>query len=187
MSAAFSPTNERFRRWGLGLCLGLVALAGATACGTEDGALAGSPGSTDANAKNGTSDSTGSFSFALTLPSGLTFNQFFYTITGPNYSKADSIDVSHSKTVSAVVGDLPVGSGYAVTLAGTSLDPASSCTGSAAFSIAAGVKTSVPVAVSCRLQNVAVAAPVPIPGSTSVALGLVLLGVGAVVLRRRTA
>jgi hypothetical protein len=186
MKRVLSPPSSLRQRWRLGLCSSFAVLALVTGC---SGGGEGAPGSTpSADASGDTADAagTGSLAFALTVPPGLTFNQFFYTITGPNYSKAAGIDVSHSKTVSAVVGNIPVGSGYAVTLVGSSADPPASCTGSAAFAIAAGAKTSVPVNVACHLQSQAVAA-VPIPGSSSVALGLVLLGLGAVVLRRRTA
>lgn len=182
MTPARSPRRSRALR-ALAFGVGLSALAGVTACGSEDG----SPNGTRAGIQTpGDAADSGSLSFALTVPPGLTFDRFSYAVTGPNFSKADFIDVTHSGTVSAVIASIPSGDGYSVTLAGTSTDPDASCSGSSTFSISAGVKTTVPVDVACRLVQPQVVASVPVPGSSSAVLGLVLLGVGAVVLRRRT-
>jgi hypothetical protein len=56
-------------------------------------------------APNGPSESaqqgaqSGSLSFALTTPNGWRFDDFSYTVTGPNFSKAGDVDVSNSTTV----------------------------------------------------------------------------------------
>jgi hypothetical protein len=165
------------------LLLSGVALGGATACAGDDGAPTDGVPAAESNSAT-PAGSSGSLSFALTVPPDLSFQQFTYAITGPNYAKAAAIDVSRSSTISALIGDLPVGA-YSVTLVGTSVDQAVSCSGAASFTIAAGAQTTVPIEVSCHVQNPAVAS-VPVPESSSVALGFLLLAVGTVAVRRRS-
>jgi hypothetical protein len=173
--------TERSLRKSPAALLALAAALGVAACGNGDGSTERDLGvSGPAGALAG---DTGSFSFALTVPPGIVFDTFTYAITGPNYTKAASLDVSRSSTVSAIVGNLPVGTGYSVTLMGRSVQPVTTCTGSAAFAITAGQETTVPVDVACHVQNQAVAA-VPVPGSSSAALGFVLLAIGVVAVRR---
>jgi hypothetical protein len=161
--------------------LGTVAALGATAACSSDGSLPPGSGSADQSADS--QGANGSLSLALTLPGGLSFDSFTYAITGPQVAKSGTIDVSKSTTLTARIGDLPAGSDYSLTLLGKSLDPVSTCTGSAAFSVTAGAVTTVPIQVSCRLQAVA-AAPVPFPSSASAMLGFVLLAVGVAAGRR---
>ena len=56
-------------------------------------------------------EATGSVSFELTTAGDLEFDAFRYAITGPNYAKAGSIDVSDSTTVSALIEGIPVWNG----------------------------------------------------------------------------
>jgi hypothetical protein len=94
-------------------------------------------------------DSVGSL--ALQLTPGIAVNTFSYTINGP-HSYTGSIDVSHSTTVSAVIGNIATGSGYTITLSGTATDMQTTCTGtSAAFMVAAGASTPVAVAIDCHM------------------------------------
>jgi hypothetical protein len=164
----------------------LLAAALAFAAGCGDGGLA-APGEVDpggqAPATNPT-ETSGSLSFALTLQDGIEFDAFSYAITGPSFSKSGQIDVSNSTTVSALIDGIPPGSGYSITLMGTSAPPnRATCSGSATFAVAAGVVTEVPVAISCRLDEQA--APVPVPPLAPVALGFILLAIGTASARRR--
>jgi hypothetical protein len=182
--SVFDGCRSRSAPRGLALLALVAVLGGVTACASDPSSP--EPGGAQGPAAD-QSATSGSLSLALTLPGGLNFQQFTYAITGPNYTKADSIDVSKSHTVSVVVGNLPAGYGYSVTLAGASADPVASCTGAAAFVVTAGAQTSVPVDVVCHVKSSQpVAAAVPIPGSSSVALGFVLLAIGGVAVRRRT-
>jgi phospholipase C len=82
---------------------------------------------------------------------GVTIDTVNYTITGPHgYSKTGSIDVSHSTTISAVIGGIPVGSGYTITLTATSVDGSLTCSGSATFSVTAHTTTAVTVKLECH-------------------------------------
>jgi hypothetical protein len=99
---------------------------------------------------NGTDSGTGSINIAL-VQGGVMLSTVSYTITGPNaFSQSGAINVSSSSTVSAVIGNLPAGSGYAITLSATGTDSATTCGGSASFSVAAGTLTAVAVTIDCH-------------------------------------
>ena len=66
-------------------------------------------------------DDVGSVQLALQAAPGITVNSFAYSIGGPK-SYTGSIDTSSSSTLSTVIGGIAVGSGYAITLTGTSTD-----------------------------------------------------------------
>src|SRR5258708_6311519 len=93
----------------------------------------------------------GSVGVALLAGPGITLDTFSYTITGPGaFSRTGSIDTSHSSTVSAVIGNLPAGTGFSISLAATSNDSQTTCSGSAPFAVMAHSTTSVTVHVACR-------------------------------------
>jgi hypothetical protein len=121
----------------LGLC-GLTSLAG---CGAQDGAKGSAAGE----------ESAGSVNLALQLADGRTVQTASYTITGPNgFSKAGTIDVSHATKLSALIGGLPAGSGYSITISASSTDSSDNCAGSATFSVVAGQTAAVTVPVACH-------------------------------------
>jgi hypothetical protein len=129
----------------------------------------------------------GTLAFELRTVENITLNRFDYAITGPNFSKAGSIDVSNSNTVSARIDGIPANSGYSVTVLGNSVDaPITQCTGSAAFEILARSVQNVPIAISCRVQNGAppVVVAAPLPPFSGALCGLVLLGLGATLASR---
>ena len=122
----------------LGFC-GFTALSG----------IACSPRGTGAAVTQ--NDGTGSATIALQVPGGLTLNTVTFSITGPaGFSQSGSIDVSHSTTVSTVIGGLPAGSGYSITLNSTATDGVSACLGSGTFTVAAGAVTAVSVVLDCH-------------------------------------
>lgn len=116
---------------------GLAALAG---CGDAAPATNGGlPGG-----------SVGSVALVINGAPPASFNRFAYAITGPT-SKSGSIDVSASSTISAVIGGVAAGTGYALTLSATSTDGQTTCSGSSpAFNVVAGATTSVSVAIDCH-------------------------------------
>ena len=82
---------------------------------------------------------------------GVTLTSVSYTITGPNsFTKTGTIDVASSSTVSAVIGGLPAGNGYTITLSATGSDGATTCGGSATFNVTAGAVASVTVPLDCH-------------------------------------
>ena len=97
--------------------------------------------------------STGSVGIALVLPgSGAgTLNTVNYQINGPaSFTKSGPIDVSHSSTIAAVISPLPAGTGYTITLTGTTTDGATTCGGSGAFDVVASATSTVTVHVDCH-------------------------------------
>ncbi|HYQ43041.1 MAG TPA: PKD domain-containing protein [Polyangiaceae bacterium] len=99
-----------------------------------------------------TTDAEGVGSIGLNLQvGGATLEVVNYSIVGPDdYTKSGSLEVADSTVVSAVLGGLPVGNGYTITLSGISTDEATSCTGSGAFDIVAHETSAVSVHMLCH-------------------------------------
>jgi hypothetical protein len=130
--------KRSFHRWGL---IGSLATA-ALAVGCSDGTVPGT-GSPVAGA--------GQLQVALQLSNGATVSSASYVITGPGgFTKSGSLNVANSASISGVIGGLPAGSGYSISLTATSTDGATSCGGSASFSVTAGGTTTVTVHLSCH-------------------------------------
>jgi hypothetical protein len=169
----------------------IALLLSLAACGTGDGA-APVDGVPPASSPRTEPETTGSLSFALTLQDGVELDAFDYAITGPSFAKSGQIDVSDSNTVSALINGIPGGSGYSITLMGvTSVTRpngaavTAQCSGSATFAVTAGAVTSVPVAISCRVEEGEPSNPVPLPPLAPIALGSLLLAIGTLLQRRR--
>src|SRR6478609_10043408 len=98
-----------------------------------------------------TTEQVGEGALGLTLSSGATLTAVNYTIIGPaSFNKAGSLDVSNSTTISGLIGGLPAGSGYVVTLSASTADASLTCSGSATFNVSAHQTTPVSVAVTCK-------------------------------------
>jgi hypothetical protein len=94
---------------------------------------------------------TGSVEIALQA-GGATIATVNYTVTGPaSFTQNGTIDVSHSSTVSAVLGPFAVGGGYNIALTAVSTDGSENCAGSAPFTVTAGQTNSVSVPITCHL------------------------------------
>lgn len=174
--------------------LRLAAVAAPWSLGCADGS-AGAPTESEAplpvptrgpRPEPETDEGVGSLSLALRTEHG-SFDSFRYAITGPSFSRSGRIDVARSGRVPAVIEGLPVGSGYAVTLSGSSVDADVACSGSANFAIRAGEVTQAPVAIACHFgdapeeppeQPPAPPAAAPLPPLASAALAVTLLGLG---------
>ncbi len=92
---------------------------------------------TPAAGSYGGASTDGAGSVALVLSPGTSVSTFAYSITGPS-TYSGSIDVASSSAVTAVIGNIAAGTGYALTLSGTSVDGKTSCAGtSAPFTVAA--------------------------------------------------
>ncbi len=92
----------------------------------------------------------GSVDIAL-VEGGVTLTSVSYTISGPNgFSTSGTINVGSSATVSAVIGGLPAGNGYTITLAATGTDGTTTCGGSGTFNVTAGNVTKVAVTLDCH-------------------------------------
>jgi phospholipase C len=96
---------------------------------------------------------TGQIAFDLQVGPGVTLATVTYTITGPNgFNRTGNVDVSNSNTISAVIGAIPFGTGYQITLRGTTAGEPGTCEGSASFDVTGPETRSVEVHVTCELQ-----------------------------------
>jgi hypothetical protein len=103
-----------------------------------------------ANPTSANPEVSGSVDLAL-VEGGVTLTTVSYTIIGPNsFSKSGTIDVGSSTAVSAVIGGLPAGNGYVITLNATGTDGATTCGGSASFNVTAHAVTTVSVTLDCH-------------------------------------
>jgi phospholipase C len=117
------------------------------------GVLAGAVTSCATDFEAAQPEDTGQIGLELQLAPGLTLNTVDYTITGPSsFTRMAAIDVSHSTTVSAVVGGIPFGLGYRVTVRGTATDGRAVCMGAAPFDIDSPAVKSVPLHITCDVQ-----------------------------------
>jgi hypothetical protein len=108
-------------------------------------------GCTDGGAAIESEDSTGEIGLALQLPGGTTIQTASFSIAGPRgFSRTGNIDVSASTKLTALIGGIPAGTGYQITLTATTTDGSTSCTGSASFDVQPGRITSAVVAMTCH-------------------------------------
>ena len=168
------------------LLLAMIPLfLGIAACGSGDSAPGAAPSASEAPASASAEPEAGSLSLALQLASGAHINSVNYVVVGPHFTKSGALDVSNSATVSGVIGGIPIATGYTLTLNASGVGtPKAQCDGSTAFNIASAGVTTVPVHLTCHEADVVVAAAAPIPPFTILALGAILLGLGATLLRR---
>ena len=120
-------------------------LIGASGVATVASAQMGcsSPASTtpesalSAQGGGGSSESTGTVGMQLTLPGGEQISSITWSITGPNGEsapvKSGTISVTNSTAIAFLVGGIPAGSGYTITITGTSSEGSVTCVGSAEF------------------------------------------------------
>jgi hypothetical protein len=100
---------------------------------------------------SGGPEDVGSAQMSLELAGGVTIAAAAYTITGPNgFTRTGSIDVSHSNTLSAIIGPLPAGTGYSISVTASSTDGGLSCLGSATFDVVAHKTVDVSVHLLCH-------------------------------------
>ena len=82
---------------------------------------------------------------------GVTLTSVGYTISGPNsFASTGTINVASSATISAVIGGLPAGTGYTITLSATGTDGTTTCGGSGTFNVTAGAVATVAVTLDCH-------------------------------------
>jgi phospholipase C len=129
----------------------ITILSALLAGGVSAGAWIG--GCTNDQVGTAPAQDVGKVSLDLQLASGLTLNTVTYAITGPNgFSRTGSIDVSQSSTVSAIISAIPLGTGYQISINGTTTDGGTVCMGSATFDVTTTGTTTVPVHLTCNQQ-----------------------------------
>ncbi len=96
-------------------------------------------------------ENSGSIGLALQIAPGQNVASATYTISGPQgFTKTDTVDVSDSTQLQITIGGLPVGTGFTITLNAVSTDGSITCSGSAAFDVAARQTTPVAVHLVCH-------------------------------------
>ncbi len=129
----------------------ILALTGASACLGVIGCSSDGSSSTP-NPSTGSSDGkSGELGLSLQVGGGLTINSASYTIIGPNsFSKTGSIDLSAATSFSAIIGGLPAGTGYSISVSATATDGTTNCGGSASFDVIARTTTTVTLSLDCH-------------------------------------
>ena len=98
------------------------------------------------------SENTGTVGLQLQVGNSITVNAISYDISGNGFHKAGSINVQNSRTIAAIIGGIPAGTGYVITLtASAANDSTLTCSGSATFNVAAGTSTTVQVHLECKV------------------------------------
>lgn len=100
------------------------------------------------------SESTGSIGLALQT-GGVRLNSVDYALVGPGaFAKNGTINVANSTQISTVIGGIPAGLGYTITLTATDGgNPGTTCVGSASFNVSPHTTTSVQVQLRCRVPT----------------------------------
>lgn len=178
--------------------LGTCALLGFTvACGSE---APGAPGNgapnstvtpghltspsrptTDGSAPEA-EGAVGSIALSLTL-GDKRLDSMNYAIVGSGFSTNGSLDVSHSSKVSGVIGGIPFGTNYALTMNGKGVGSKPlDCSGSASFDLNGVGPLPVNIQITCKEPQVV--APAPVPSFAVLALACALGALGVAVQRR---
>jgi len=189
--------------------LALIAtctLLGLSACGSEAPESASSsdaPGNTAApghltapnhsgsrsnTADNQTPEETaGSIELSLKL-GAQQLDSMSYAIVGSGFSKSGNLDVSHSSKVSGVVGGIPFGTNYSLTLSGKGAGSVPmDCSGSTSFDLKDAGPLPVNIQITCKEPAVVEPpTPAPVPPFAVFALAC-LLGACGIAVQRRTA
>jgi len=134
-------------------------------------------------------DGLGSISVELHLGTSITLASVSYDITRPGFDRSGSLDVSSSTTVSGVIGDLPVATGYAINMSASDVGgQLAGCQGASTFDVTAGAVTPVAVHLTCREKATIITPPppvgVPVPPFVPLVLALAVIVLGARSLRK---
>ena len=104
----------------------LFFLAGALAHVGAIAGCSGSPFTADDHDPSIDLEHTGSIVFELDVGAGITLHSVNFAISGNGFSKEGEVDLSHSPTLSAVIGGIPAGDGFTIVITATSLDGSAS-------------------------------------------------------------
>jgi hypothetical protein len=101
-------------------------------------------------------DPTGAVGMTLTIPGGEMVSSIGWVITGPTGASTvvqqGTVNVQSSASINFLVSGIPSGSGYTVSLSGTTTDGAFACAGSATFAVTARTTTNVTASVFCAVR-----------------------------------
>jgi hypothetical protein len=125
----------------------------------------------------GSDEPTGSIGMELQIAPGVTINTVNWTISNPTtgFTRAASVNVRSSNTISFQTGGIPAAAGYTIALTAMSVDGAFACSGSAGFSVTARTTTTVGLTLSCSTAP-AGQGTVVVNGTTQICANLDSLG-----------
>jgi len=166
--------------------LGIVALLGLSACGSEPQATAGREPAGQAPPGGDAPVEDGAGSIELSLKIGdKQLDSMNYAIVGSGFVTSGSFDVTHSTKVSGIIAGIPFGSDYALTMTGKALGATPlDCSGSASFDLNDVGPLPVTLPITCRETSVVEPTPAPVPPFAVVALGCMLAALGVAAQRR---
>jgi hypothetical protein len=97
-------------------------------------------------------DGGGQIGVSLELASSAVLYYATYTITGPDsFSRSVTVNVGDTSRLAALIGNIPPGLGYVVSVSGVATDGVSTCKGtSAPFDVTSGATTMVNLRLECR-------------------------------------
>jgi hypothetical protein len=180
--------------------LGTCALLGLTACGSEapqdasetaqtetPGTLATPrrPASAGSTPEAAAEETSGSIALSLKL-GDKQLDSMSYAIVGGGYSTSGSLDLSNSSKVSGVVGGIPFGKNYALTMNGKGVGPTPlDCSGSTSFDLNDVGPLPVSIQITCKEPSTDEPPPPPTPAPVppfavfTLACALAALGIAA--------
>jgi len=186
--------------------LGTCALLALAACGSEAPAASSdgdspsqyAPGhfrspsqSANTSTQGTTAEEDHVGSIALSLKIGdKQLDSMSYAIVGTGFSKSGSLDVSHSSKVSGIVGGIPFGNDYALTMTGKGVGGAAlDCSGSTSFDLKDVGPLPVSIQITCKEPDTVVppptAMPAPVPPFAILTLACMLAALGVLAQRRQ--
>jgi len=134
--------------------VGATSIAAAEVGCSSNGASREPGGSSPAGPGAPATDDTGSVGMRLTLEGGQTVNSVNWTVTGPNGAstvvQTGTVALGNSQTISFLIGGIPPGNGYTITLSGTSTDGTVVCSGSVQFNTTPRTTTNISVTLQCN-------------------------------------
>jgi len=132
-------------------------------------------------------DAAGSIELSLKI-GDKQLDSMTYAIVGAGYSKSGSLDISHSSKVTGIVGGIPFGSNYSLTMNGKGVGEAPlDCSGSTSFDLLDVGPLPVSIQITCKEPVVEPPrpAPAPVPPFAVFTLACALAALGIAAQRRR--
>jgi hypothetical protein len=138
----------RFRRASLVAGAGLIVVVSGQQVGCTGGSDSGG-----SSVESGGADGLGTVGMKLTLPGGEVLSSVSWVVTGPNgvstVVQQGSSNELNSQSIAFTVAGIPAGSGYGVSVTGTSVDGTVTCAGSTTFAVTSRQTTNVTVLMQC--------------------------------------
>lgn len=174
--------------------LGTCALLGLSACGSEapapGGAAPGQGPHADGSPGSASEERAGSIELSLKV-GNQQLDTMNYAIVGSGFANAGKLDVSHSSKVSGIVGGIPFGNNYALTMNGKGVaEHPLACSGATSFDLNDVGPVPVTIQITCKEPEITEPppptgpTPAPVPPFAVLTLACLLAALGVAVQRR---